>query len=72
MRRGRAESFLPLEVLGRRSLHCFLVHLPFVLLFSGLNLRSAPIFVQDLTAVSAIVVVYLLAKHHVLGRHFPS
>ena len=69
---GRGEGARPLEVLGRRSLYSFLVHLPLALLFSGLGLYFAPIFVQDLAAVLSLVAVYHMARNDVLGRYIPN
>jgi hypothetical protein len=58
--------------LGRKSLYCFLVHLPIALLASALNLQSCSVFVQDLAVVTALVVVYHMARYEVFGRIIPN
>jgi hypothetical protein len=72
VRRGRVDAVRPLEVLGRKSLYCFLVHLPIALLASALNLQGYAAIVQDLAVLSALAVVYHMARYEVLGRIIPN
>jgi hypothetical protein len=72
VRRGRAGGVRPLEILGRKSLYSFLVHLPIALLASALNLQVHAAIVQDLAVLSALAVVYLMARYEVFGRIIPN
>jgi hypothetical protein len=58
----------PLELLGRRSLYAFLVHLLPALVASALHLTLSPRPVQELAALSAVAFVYAMSRWHVLGR----
>jgi hypothetical protein len=68
---GRGRGLDWLSMLGRKSMYCFLVHLPFALLASGLLLPAQPLWFQDLAALLTIAIVYGLAKHDVLARYLP-
>lgn len=64
--------FQPLEVLGGRSLYAFIIHLPLALAASAVDLNHLPGWLQEVSAVSALALVYLCARYHVLGRFIPA
>jgi hypothetical protein len=68
---GKTRGIGWLVLLGRKSLYCFLVHLPFALLASGLLLPAQPLWLQDVAALLTIAIVYVMAKHDVLARYLP-
>jgi hypothetical protein len=68
---GRGRGLDWLGMLGRKSMYCFLVHLPLALLASGLLLPAQPLWIQDLAALLTMAIVYVMAKHDVLARYLP-
>lgn len=75
VRSGRTDgvrALTLLEGMGRKSLYCFLVHLPLALLGSALNLQFYPPLVQDLAVVFTLVVVYHMARYEVFGHIIPN
>jgi hypothetical protein len=61
-----------LELLGRNSLYCFLVHLPFALLASALRMDARAPWLQELAVAGALVAVYTMARHGLLRRYVPT
>jgi len=61
--RGPLQAVLErLEVLGQKSLYCFVVHLPVALVASAFLLGDRPRILQDAAALAALAFVYGMAR----------
>lgn len=69
---GKTRGFGWLALMGRKSLYCFLVHLPMALLAAALLLPRQPLWQQDLAMLATVGAVYLMARYDVLGRYIPA
>ncbi len=61
----------PLEMFGRKSLYCFVMHLLFALTASAFSLESYPGWMQETLAVASVVALYAAARRDVLARWVP-
>ncbi|HKP56763.1 MAG TPA: OpgC domain-containing protein [Polyangiales bacterium] len=61
----------PLELMGKNSLYCFLVHLVPALLASALLVDNWPTLPRELLPLLSIAFVYLMARRAVLARYLP-
>jgi hypothetical protein len=66
-----ARVLSPLDLMGRNSLYCFLLHLVPALLASILLVDDWPTPARELAPLIAIAFVYLMARHAVLARYIP-
>lgn len=61
----------PLRFMGRHSLYCFVMHLPFALLASAAGVEGWPTLFQEAFTAGSVGAVFMLARWQVLAQLLP-